>query len=348
MARTKQTARKSTGGPAPRRRLAGSHGVYYDLVDRIPSLQQHIVPKKAMTPDTAMTSNAAITSNAQKTVLSTPDLLVLILSQLPHSSLLRAKLVNKTWASLFEHVEIKVALFERPGPKGSALYTETYSDILMDKFSVFWPISGEESDKVMLTKSSKESNEMPVDEPNIHDQSEMHLQKTKTLQPRLQGYADNCHNWQWRQLLLCQPAVEALEIVQEVEQRGGGILEFRTIIPRPNGLRMGFLYDAVRYWHKVERSPVELLWNRRTGDLTNRKHIYVDGPSYKTVEDQPCVTISGQTSVGCGQYGGLTYENYASAHSHAQTHKPRARVIKSGDEEVEFFMSEPKIITYDW
>src|ERR1700712_5035117 len=137
-----------------------------------------------------------MTSYPQKRVLSTPDLLILILSQLPHSSLLKAKLVNKTWASLFEHVQIQAALFERPRPKDSALYTETYSDLLMNKFSTPWPSNREE-------------------------------------------YANKNHSWQWRQLLVCQPAVESLEIVQQISRRGGSTLEFRTIIPRPYGLRVG-------------------------------------------------------------------------------------------------------------
>ena len=299
-----------------------------------------------MIPDTVPIPREAISSAAQKTVLSTPDLLVIILSQLPHSSLLKAKRVNRTWASLFGHVEIQAALFQHPRPKGSALYVETHSDILMDKFSTFWPINGE--DKAVFSRSStrktfhpEEWNEMPVHASNSHDPPETRLQNTTTLQAQQQrGHADNCpYGQQWRQLLICQPPIEALELVQEVNQRRGGTLEFRTVIPRPGGLRMGFLYDAVRHWHEVEGSPVELLWNRRTGDLIHHNQIYVDGPSFRMIEDKPRVTIWGRTSVGCGQYGGLTYANHWSAQ--------RARVIKSGDEGVEYCMSEPKRVSFD-
>lgn len=299
-----------------------------------------------MIPDTVSISREAISSAAQKTVLSTPDLLLIILSQLPHSSLLKAKCVNRTWASLFGQVEIQAALFQRPRPKGSALYVETHSDILMDKFSTFWPINGE--DKAVFSRSStvktfhpEDWNEISVDVSNSHDPSETRLQNTTTLQPQQQrGHGDKCpYRQQWRQLLICQPPIEALELVQEVDQRVGGTLEFRTVILRPEGLRMGFLYDAVRHWHEVERSPVELLWNRRTGDLVRYDQIYVDGPSFKTIEDKRCVTISGRTSVGCGQYGGLTYQNYLSAQ--------RVHAIKSGDEEVEYCMSEPKRTSCD-
>lgn len=348
MARTKQTARKSTGGAAPRRQLAGSSSyppLYYSYGKR-PS-QQQLISETPMIPDTVSITYEAISSAAQKTVLSTPDLLVIILSQLPHSALLKAKRVNRTWASLFGYVEIQAALFQHPRPKGSALYVEIHSDILMDKFSTFWPINGE--DKAVFSKSStvktfhpEEWNETPVDASNSHDPSKTRLQNTTTLQPQQQrGNGDKCPYWQqWRQLLICQPPIEALELVQEVNRRGGGTLEFRTVIPRPDGLRMGFLYDAVRHWHEVERSPVELLWNRRTGDLVYHNQIYVDGPSFKTIEDKPCLTIWGHTSVGCGQYGGLTYANYCSAQ--------RTQVIKSCDEEVEYCMSEPKHISFDF
>jgi len=298
-----------------------------------------------MASDTVSTPHEAFSSAAQKKVLSAPDLLVIILSQLPHSSLLNAKSVNKTWASLFGHVEIQAALFQYPRPNGSALYVEPHSDILMDKFSTFWPINGE--DKAVFSKSStvktfhaEEGSEVPVNALKSHNPSGTRLPSRATLQPQQQrDHVDKCpYSQQWRQLLICQPPIEALELVQEVSQRVGGSLEFRTVIPRPDGLRMGFLYDAVRHWHEVERSPVELLWNRRTGDLVHQDQIYVGGPSFKSTGDKPCVTIWGHTSVGCGQYGGLTYANYQSAQ--------RAQVIKS-DEEVEYFMSEPKRMSFD-
>jgi hypothetical protein len=104
---------------------------------------------------------------------------------------------------------------------------------------------------------------------------------------------------------------------------------------------MGFLYDAVRHWHEVERSGCQLLWNRRTGDLIYHRQFYEDGPSFKTIEDKPCVTIWGRTRVGHGEYGGLTYRNHRSGPGQ------RAQVIKSGDENVEYLMSEPRQIDYE-
>jgi hypothetical protein len=298
-----------------------------------------------------MMSYKEMTSNAEIRVLSTPDLLILILSQLPHSSLLKAKLVNTTWACLFKHVEIQAALFKRPWPKGSALYTETYSDVLRNKFSGFWPIKGE---GVAIIKQDmlhfKESNDMPIDTPNILSSSEISLQTTRALQLPLQGHIDNCcSDWQWRQLLVCQPPIEVLELVQHVDRRGGSSLEFRTIIHRSDGLRMGFLYDAVRHWFEVERSlVVKLLWDRRTGDLIDDDDYYEDGSSYKTAEDKPCVTIWGRTNVGCSQYGGLTYNKYTFQHNSGHGKNPIPEIIKSGVEEVEYSMSDPKRIDSEW
>ncbi|EPE29067.1 hypothetical protein GLAREA_00225 [Glarea lozoyensis ATCC 20868] len=346
MARTKQTARKSTGGVAPRRQLPGSSNLlalYYNYGRR--RTRQQKIPTDPVTPKTITTFTIANSSVAQRTVLSTPELIVIILSQLPHSSLLKAKSVNRTWAGLFGHIEIQAALFLRPRPEGSASYVQTQSDILTDKFSTFWPIKGK--DNAVFHKSAKvetpypeEWNEISVGASNIHDPPKAHSQSTSTIQqPQIRERSDKLPSWQqWRQLLVCQPPIEALELIQQVCRRSGDTLEFRSVILRPDGLRMGFLYDAVRHWHEVECSPVELLWNRKTGDLTDEKRIYVDCPSFKVSEDKSCLTIWGQTSVGCGQYGGLTYANRSN---------PTIQNIRSGNEEVEYRMSEPREISYD-
>lgn len=318
--------------------------VYYTY-GKHPS-QRQTISADPMLPGMASVPCEIVSSAAQTMVLSTPDLLVIILSQLPHSTLLKAKSVNKTWASLFGHVEIQAALFQCPRPKRSALYVETHSDILLDKFSAFWPNNGK--DKAEFSKTSPVKtfhpegyHEVPVGASTSQNSSETCLQNATTLQPQQHPeHGQKCpYGEQWRQLLICQPPIEVLELVQEVSRRGGGTLESRTVIHRPEGLRMGFLYDAVRHWHEVERSSVKLLWNRRTGDLTkgtgSYRQIYVDGPSFKAIEDKPCVTIHGHTSVGCGQYGGLTYSNH-------QRSDRRAQFIKSDGEEVEYCMSEPR------
>jgi hypothetical protein len=145
----------------------------------------------------------------------------------------------------------------------------------------------------------------------------------------------------WRQLLVCQSPVEALEIVQKVNRRGAKALKFRTIISRPDGLRMGFLYDAVKHWREVEHGgDITVLLNRRTGDLVSEFQIYPEGPGFKEVEDKPCITILGTTSVGCGPSGGLTYCSYR------QNIRDPAQVIRSGSEKVTYTM-HGQIIDFD-
>ncbi|TVY84561.1 hypothetical protein LSUE1_G002749 [Lachnellula suecica] len=297
-----------TGGLAPRRQLAC---LFYHYGSR-PS-QQQVISEDSLDVDTKSAIHDATSSPAQKAVLSTPDLLVIILSQLPHSSLLKAKRVNRSWASIFEHVEIKAALFQHPRPKGSALYVETHSDVLMENFSSFWPVNGQ--DKVSFSKSTtvktfhlKLRSRPPVDASNGHVPSERDLESPDSQTLHQQGYGDKCpYGQQWRQLLICQPPIEALEIVQQVNQLGGEILEFRTVLHRPGGVRIGFLYDAIKHWDEVERLDAQLLWNRKTGDPISPNQVYKNGEGFKTAEDMRCVTILGDTNVGNGRYGELAY-----------------------------------------
>ena len=155
--------------------------------------------------------------------------------------------------------------------------------ILMDKFPTFWPIDGEyqavfPESSTVTTFHPVERNEIPADVSDSDDPSKIHLQNITNLQTRRQrGYRDKCPYWQqWRQLLICQPPIEALELIQEVNRRVGGTLEFRAVIPCPGELRIGLLYDAVRHWDEVQRGQLKLLWNRRTGDLAYCGQIYVD------------------------------------------------------------------------
>ncbi len=244
-----------------------------------------------------------VSSDAQRRVLTSPDLLLIILSQLPHSSLFKAKQVNKTWASLFRHAEIRAALFQIPRPKGSALYVETYSDILVDKFSTFWPING--GDKAIFLKNHNVRSCTPPDQK------------------------------QWGVLLVVQPPIEALELVQVVKEPSGETLEFRTVIPCPNGLRMGLLYDALGHWHATQDSPADLLWNRRTGDLVHDNQVYLDGTNFKTIDDKPCLTIYGNLDRASHPHATL-----ACTSSEAQT------IWTWKDKPVKYCMSKPKRVDF--
>lgn len=341
MARIRQTARKSTGGTAPRRPLRNvDREPSRYLNDRRSSSQRQIRLKGSRVHNTRSKARQNTSSPAQKRVLSSPDLLIIILSQLPHSSLLTAKGVNRTWASLFEHVEIRAALFQVPRPKGSAIYTEAQSDILMNIFSHFWPEDNQDPplfSNSLMRKSFHNKNwtGSPTEILNSCDRLDTRRERTDWDQPQQQQEVEvMCpYRQQWQQLLVSQPPIEALELIQEVDVRGHGIVEFRAVVPCPNGLRMGFLYDAVKHWLEVERSSATVVWDRRVGeDVSDPTQLHTCSNSFMALAGKRCISILGYTSYGCGQYGGLTFANRDSG--------PVIQFIQSGSEEVEYRMVE--------
>ncbi|KAJ6787214.1 hypothetical protein PWT90_06707 [Aphanocladium album] len=293
MARTKQTARRSTGGKAPRKRLASvsctwdrspRYYSYSKLSVRCPSTSADITPSETLPVICADADSAA-----QRAVLSTPDLLIIILSQLPHSSLLKAQRVNRTWASLFDHVEIQAALFKKPRPNQSAAYVEIYSDILRDQFEAFWPIPGE--DRVRFSMDSKTQRFHPEGWCKISASPFSDPNDRNTIIER--RYEEVCpYRKEWGQLLVCQPSIEILELVRKYNTDDSEMVEYRSLIHRPNGLRMGLLYDAVTHWHALDPAA-SLLWGRKTGDLVDSNYFYIDGSSFKTGDDKPCLTMWG-------------------------------------------------------
>jgi hypothetical protein len=226
-------------------------------------------------------------SRAQRTVLATPELLVLILSQLPHSSLLRAKLVNTTWASVFEFPEVQAALFLCPRPKNAALYAEPYSDLLLSMVldTSVWPSESSDFWRFLSSKIS----------PNLLN------------------------------VLVCQPAVEYLEVIDIVSPDQGDVLEFRATIGCPEGLRLRFLVDAVKNWFYSSRQT-KILWNRKIGDPADGSVIYTDGNDYKRFDRKPCITILVKTLL----------------HGFLRRRREGDWTIRSGSKDITFTMSEPR------
>lgn len=260
------------------------------------------------------------------------------------------------------------------------MYMERYSDLVMDRWAEFWSVGGvakeedeeeEDSDEDMgrdeenreeSTEEAPSKATSPLSPTTTRPEPIKHRTQTDrrgrtTIELRLTHSLSSTtstppHSWQWRQLLFSQPPIRNLELVQQISRRVGSTLEFRSTIHRPNGLTMGFLYDAVRYWHEVEGSPVQLLFgnSRKAGDLVDEWIYYPDGQGLKWdgvgEEERDCVTIWGKTSVGCGQYGGLTYASWGPTRE-GQVRRERRRYIRSGDEHVGFEMGEPREVRYD-
>ena len=289
--------------------------------------------------------------SAQARVLSSPELLVIILSQLPHSSLLKAQQVNKTWADLFATAEIQAALFRRPRPTGSSVYVEPYSDILEAKFPAFFATTtkaGRGFSRSYVVDEFPPSEawcELPIDKAHNGGVPSRELQYNTThyVLPSRKGPRITCpHRHKWSELLLAQPPVRALELIQQVEEQWGRMVEFRAVISCPDGLRMGLLYDAVKHSHEIEGSRAELLWNRRTGDITAKRISYIDGTGFGTDKDQPCVTVLGRSIDGCcGDGTALTYRNYWNGRA------GRDQVIQSGEDGYQYDMSGPKELSLD-
>lgn len=354
MSQSNRTARRSVGGRAPPRAPYRRPLRYY-IYGKRPSEKENGSKSSSVISDIrpSIPSEAESGSAAQRTVLSTPDLLIIILSQLPHSALLQVQRVNRTWAGLFDNLEIQASLFRQPRPKGSALYVEAHSDILMDHFSAFWPSDGQDGAKFdrcadfanFHSKSFHEKHVATSDSGDSSDEARLQDTAIPELSPEPQDESnEGCpHREKWSQLLVCQPPIKALELVQRVSHRVYGMVEFRTVIHRPDGLRMGFLFDAVWHWHEVEGSNADLLWNRQTGDTEYPEDCieeYEDGPVSKVAEGEPCLTIWGHSSFGCGQSGGLTYSNYRGYTRRAGEKKVKSQIIYSDEEEVKYSMYE--------
>lgn len=289
--------------------------------------------------------------SAQARVLSSPELLVNILSQLPHSSLLKAQRVSKTWADLFATAEIQAALFQRPRPTGSPIYVEPYSDILEARFPAFFPTTtqtlGWFSRSYVMDELLREVwSKLPIDKAHNGGVPSRGLRydTLHNVQSRKRPRIQCPHRRKWSEMLVAQPPIRALELIQQVEVQFGDTVEFRAVILCPDGLRMGLLYDAVKHCHDVEESRAKLLWNRRTGDVTAKHISYVDGTGFGTDRDQPCVTVLGRSVDGCTNATGvsLTYRN------HANGRAGRGQVIQSGEEDFPYCMSGPKFLSYDY
>ncbi|KAJ3495627.1 hypothetical protein NLG97_g3255 [Lecanicillium saksenae] len=354
MARTKQTTRRSTGGKAPRKALASVScswdysPSYYNYGKRLPNRRSPSIDSTASEEYTSSTKgtfykesgpstapappvslpiiSGSTDSAAQRAVLSSPDLLLIILSQLPHSSLLKTQSVNKIWASLFDHVEIQAALFQKPRPRGAAAYVEPYSDILKNRFEVFWPAPGKDRARFGLDSKTQRfhpegwrgipTTPPPPGRDRHHGLTERRYEKVCP------------HRNKWGQILVSQPAVKSFELVREIDGNEA-TLESRSIIPRPNGLRMGFLLDAVRHWNELEIRDVSLLWGRKTGDLIEPSDFYLCGSGFKTDDDKPCVTMWVHS---------LNYDD---------EDELRHQVIESEGEKVSYSMSESKLVRDD-
>ncbi|KAJ7692869.1 hypothetical protein B0H17DRAFT_1060892 [Mycena rosella] len=155
-------------------------------------------------------------STARDTVVSTPELLALILAQLPmRDLLLTAPLISKTWHEVTLSPTVQRALFFQPDPSPSAPIT---NPLLMEVFPPFFAPEGTNRWAWPGTASSIAS--MPW-----------------AKAPEAFKRADAS----WRRMLLVQPPAQKMIVVETCHGQMGDS-ESRTVL-HDGPLRMGQLYD---------------------------------------------------------------------------------------------------------
>lgn len=100
----------------------------------------------------------------------------------------------------------------------------------MDHFATFWPKTGKNQatfpkGPAIKTFHPEGWREKPTNTPSTPGSSEL-LAATTTTTVHSQQQKDGAgcpYEQQWRQILVCQPPIKALALVQEVDVRGSGV-----------------------------------------------------------------------------------------------------------------------------
>jgi hypothetical protein len=154
-------------------------------------------------------------STAHNTVISTPELLELILSHLPMRDLLMtAPLVNKTWQSITLTPSVQRALFFEPDPSSE----HTQNPLLVEVFSIFF-------------KKPQGQNRWYW--PDYEAINSLPWSKTPEAFKRPEA--------SWRRMLVAQPPVRTMRITERCH--GQACDSERHADVDDLSLRMGYLYD---------------------------------------------------------------------------------------------------------
>ncbi|KAJ7187328.1 hypothetical protein C8R46DRAFT_936440, partial [Mycena filopes] len=179
-------------------------------------------------------------STAQNNVLSAPELLELILAQLPMRDLLVvAPLVSKTWNAVTLTPTLQRALFLRPDPTASST-SPVRNPLLMEMFPAFFARNGShprygpgKADSIATTQWARA--------------------------PEAFRYAGAS----WRRMLPMQPPAQTLFVTERCHARGGDFQREATVpcddVSAP-GLRMGALYDIALPLIDRDASSFHVRW----------------------------------------------------------------------------------------
>ncbi|KAJ7744770.1 hypothetical protein DFH07DRAFT_834278 [Mycena maculata] len=175
-------------------------------------------------------------SPAKDMVLSTPELLDLLLTQLSMRDLLiSAPLVSKKWQAITLGPAVQRALFFRPDP----LSQPTKNPLLVEMFSPFF---------VAPTKGESPRG-WPVKPADI---KAMPWSKA----PEVFKHPDAS----WRRMLVAQPPAQTL-VMKSTQTSWGGHRQKSTGVLNDAALRMGDLYDVTLMYVNRVSSLVLIRWN---------------------------------------------------------------------------------------
>ena len=170
---------------------------------------------------------------ASHRVISTPELLEIILLQLDMRTLLTsAQLVSRTWHGLItKSSRLQKALFFLPDTNSKE---RTKNPLLAELFPQWFPSQR----RLLHGSQAKTIKKLPL---AYHLDAYMRVGAS------------------WRRMLIHQPPIYELGLVNLCRGQGGGNVQFGTV-RREDGLRMDTLYDKVLMMATRDELPFWLLW----------------------------------------------------------------------------------------
>ncbi|KAJ7073457.1 hypothetical protein B0H15DRAFT_61204 [Mycena belliarum] len=190
----------------------------------------------------------SLSTAARDTVMATPELLALVLVQLPlRDLLLRAPLVCKMWHATTLTPALQRALFLAPDldPFSDSVAAPVRNPLLAELFPPFFTTPG----------------------PNRWSWPDAHALMAMPCASALAAFRRP--DASWRRMLVAQPPPHTMHLIQKCHARGGD--RERRAELRELELRMGPLYDlAVQFLERVT-SHVCITWHEGVGrkaDLT--------------------------------------------------------------------------------
>ncbi|KAJ7093293.1 hypothetical protein B0H15DRAFT_831927 [Mycena belliarum] len=195
-------------------------------------------------------------------VLATPELLENILAQLPmRALLLRAPLVCKMWLATTRAPALQRALFFLPDPDPPSSPSSSDPDPDSDSTPDCAPAPPPVLNPLLVEMFPPFFLPLPPRDcytwPTAHDILAMPAATSPAAFAR--------RGASWRRMLVVQPAVRVLRVVQRAQARGGDFERCATVELQGEGLRMGALYDLAAGGVERAGAAFRVTWHGEVG-----------------------------------------------------------------------------------